>query len=292
MTAVEAFETRRRALLARSRLISAAGLILFSIVMALSLHVSEFFTGGYGDDPWTRLGGFLALMNPHLSGEALLETSATRGSLAYWFYDLGDWLRALMISVEMAVVASVFGSLIAMIAATLMARNLCPLPPVRAIVRRVLDILRVFPDFILTLLFVQAFGAGPFAGVLAMTIASFSSLARLYAEALENVDMRASESVKAAGGGLALQFRFGIWPNAAPNQLSLAFLSLETNLTRATTLGIVGGGGIGETLVKALQLNQFDTYFALVLLIVLVVMAGDVLSEYVRHRVFGLATPL
>jgi phosphonate transport system permease protein len=288
--AVHAFEQRRRALLTRSRLASFVGLLAFSVLFLASLHVSEFFAGGYGDAPLERMGRFLARMNPQLSADVLFENSGVKGSLAYWFYNLGAWTRALLVSVEMAVVATAFGAVIAMLAAMLMARNVCAYAPVRAIVRRSLDLLRVFPDFILTLLFVQAFGAGPFAGVLAIMISTFASLARLFAEALENVDMRAAESVKAAGGGFFQKYRYGIWPNVAPNQISLSFIMLEANLSRSTTLGVVGGGGIGQELLRSLQLNQFDTYFALVLMIILVVMAGDLLSEYVRHRVFGVAS--
>jgi phosphonate transport system permease protein len=286
-TAVAEFERRRSHMLRRSRLFTLAGLLVFSALLLLSLEISEFLSGSYGEMPLARIGTFLARMNPHLVSHELLGPTSEQGSIAYWFYDLPVWARALMVSVEMALVSAVLGGAIALCAATLMIKRLMPSALVRHAVRRTFDAMRTFPDFILALLFVQAFGTGPMAGVVALMISTSSSLARPFAEALENADNNGVDCVKAAGGNWFLQIRYGLLPLVAPNLISLTFIMFEANVARSTALGIVGAGGIGSELSKALSYNQFDTYLALVMMIVGVVIVADITSERIRHRLFS-----
>ncbi|MGL4313506.1 MAG: hypothetical protein ACRCSO_05905, partial [Sphingomonas sp.] len=62
----------------------------------------------------------------------------------------------------------------------------------------------------------------------------------------------------------------------------------EINVSVSTALGLIGAGGIGQELTSALAYNQFDSYFAMMLMIAVVVIAADLGSEAVRHRFFGL----
>jgi phosphonate transport system permease protein len=287
MAAVAEFERRRGDLLRRSRISTGIGLLAFSALLLLSLHVSEFMSESYGTEPLARVAAFMTRMAPDLDPPLLLASKSTDGSIAYWFYGFPIWARALMISVEMALVSAILGAAIALCASTLMIRLLMPNAVVRQMVRRTLDAVRTFPDFILALLFVQAFGTGPLAGVVALTIATFSTLARPFAEALENADTGSVDCVKAAGGSWFLQIRYGLLPKVAPNLISLTFMMFESNVARSTALGIVGAGGIGSELARALSFNQFDTYLALVIMIVGVVMIADITSDQVRHRLFS-----
>jgi phosphonate transport system permease protein len=290
MATVAEFERRRGDLVRRSRISTAIGLLIFSALLLLSLHVSEFLSESYGSSPLSRIAAFTTRMTPDLDPQLLLESKSTHGSIAYWFYGFPVWARALMISVEMALVSAIIGAAIALCASTLMIRLLMPNAVVRQAVRRTLDAVRTFPDFILALLFVQAFGTGPLAGVLALTIATFATLARPFAEALENADTGSVDCVKAAGGNWFLQIRYGLLPKVAPNLISLTFITFESNVARSTALGIVGAGGIGAELARALSFNQFDTYLALVIMIVGVMMVADITSEQVRHRLFSRAS--
>jgi phosphonate transport system permease protein len=284
---VAAFESRRRRILLRGRLEAIGILLVLSFLLLCALHASEFVSGDYGEAPLGRLASFLARMDPHLQPANLFAPSDTEGSLAYWFYGVPVWARALLTSMEMATVASVWGALLAMIAATLMARTLMPNVAVRQIVRRTLDVARTLPDFILAMLLVQAIGTGPMAGVTALTITTFASLARPFAEAAENADLRAMDSIRAAGGGWLAQIRYGLVPLIAPNIVSLAFITFEFNVSRSAGLGIVGAGGIGQQLAAALAYNQFSTYLAIVLMTVGLVVLTDLGSEHLRHRLFG-----
>ena len=77
-------------------------------------------------------------------------------------------------------------------------------------------------------------------------------------------------------------------PQVLANHASYALLRFEGNVGAAAALGIVGAGGIGVELSRAITYTQFDTYLALLLMIIVLIMAIDWLSEQIRHRIIGL----
>jgi phosphonate transport system permease protein len=288
---VESFERERRRMLGRHRLQTAVGLILFSLVLAVSLQRSGFLGANIGADPLARIGVFLQRMAPKLQAHALLADRRTAGSLAAWFYDLPLWLKAAWQTFEMAAVATTFGAAGAVGAGLLCARNLMPWSPVRFAVRRGLEAIRTLPDMILALILVAAFGVGPFAGVLALSIATMGGLGKLFAEINEQIDPRPLEAIEASGANRLRQIRYGVLPQVLPAYASYALIRLEGNLAAATALGIVGAGGIGLELQRAITYTEFDTYLAILLLMVGMIFAIDIVSEQIRHRLIGLGGP-
>lgn len=285
---VAAFEAERRRVLRRRRAEALIGLVLFSALLVVSLQRSQFFGADIGGDPLGRIAAFLQRTIPDLQAGALLEDRRARGSLAYWYYDLPLWLRALRQTVEMAILATVAGAVMAAFAGFACARNLMPLAPVRFVVRRLLEFIRTLPDLIVALILVSAFGVGPLPGVITLALSTFGSLGKLFAEANEEVDGRPLEALEASGAGLARKIRFGVLPQVLPQYASYTLLRLEGNVAAAAALGIVGAGGIGIELQRAITYTEFDTYFAILLLIVGMIFVIDICSEQIRHRLIGL----
>lgn len=286
--AVEVFEQERRRVLRRRRAEALIGLLAVSALLALAFQRSEFFSADIGGDPLGRIGEFLARMVPDLKAEALLEDRQARGSLAWWYYDLPLWLRTGWQTVEMALIATTAGAAAACFAGFACARNLMPLAPVRFVVRRTLELIRTLPDLIVALILVAAFGVGPLAGVITLALSTFGSLGKLFAEVNEEVDPRPLEALEASGAGLARKIRYGVLPQVLPNYASYALLRLEGNVAAAAALGIVGAGGIGVELQRAITYTEFDTYLAILLLIVAMIFLIDIGSEQIRHRLIGL----
>ena len=282
--AIANFEVARRRQLRRQWLKSSAGLLIFSLLLAAAFHQSQFFTADIGGDPARRILDFLSRLVPDLRGEVLFRGTETPGSLSAWFYDLPRWLDAIRETLEMAALATVFGAVGATLASFLCARNLMPWAPVRFFVRRALEVIRTLPDLVLALILVAAFGAGPTAGVIALTVSTVGSLGKLFAEINEEVDPRQLEALDAAGAGLLTRIRFGLIPQVLPNYASYSLLRLEGNVAAAGALGIVGAGGIGLELQRAITYTEFSTYLAILLLLVAVIFVIDLTSEAIRHR--------
>lgn len=71
-------------------------------------------------------------------------------------------------------------------------------------------------------------------------------------------------------------------PQVTPLWSSLTLYRLETNVRSATTLGIVGAGGIGQTLYESIRSFQYAQTTAQVIIVVVTVMAIDLLSARLR----------
>jgi len=267
---------------------SGIGLLVFSLILAASFQRSQLFSSDIGGDPLGRIGEFLVRMTPKLDARVLLEGRGTPGSLGSWFYDLPAWLAAIWQTIEMAVIATVFGALGAITASLLCSSNLMPWAPVRFLVRRSLEVTRTMPDLVLALILVAAFGVGPLPGVITLSISTMGGLGKLFTEINEEVDPRQLEALDAAGAGTLNKIRYGVFPQVLPAYASYGLLRLEGNLAAAGALGIVGAGGIGLELQRAITYTEYNTYLAILLLMVAMIFLIDLLSETVRHRLIRL----
>ena len=133
--------------------------------------------------------------------------------------------------------------------------------------RRFFDFIRGIDSLILALIFITVVGLGPFAGVLAIAVSDMGVLAKLFAEAIENVEKDQVEGVRATGAKPVQVMRFGILPQVFPVMLSNALYYFESNTRSATILGVVGAGGIGTQLTDRIRINNWDEVCFIVLMI-------------------------
>ena len=233
-----------------------------------------------------RIGEYLWRILPSLRWDALLAGADTEGSLAFWFYRLDSWAWLLFETANMAALATLFGASAALLLAFPAARNLSSGVPYQ-LARRFCEAMRTVPEIVFALILVWAFGVGALAGILAITLHTAGALGKLFAEAIENADMRPWDAARAAGASWPECCRFAILPQALPNILSYALLRFETNIRSASVIGFVGAGGIGEELYKVISFNYYEEISAIILLVILAVAAVDLLSERLRHRAIG-----
>lgn len=71
-------------------------------------------------------------------------------------------------------------------------------------------------------------------------------------------------------------------PQVVPLWSSFILYRLETNVRSATTLGIVGAGGIGQTLYESIRSFNYATTAAQMLIIAVTVVAIDLASARLR----------
>jgi phosphonate transport system permease protein len=147
--------------------------------------------------------------------------------------------------------------------------------------------MRAVGQLIWAIIFVAAVGMGPFAGILAIAASDIGVLAKLYAEAIENIDRRPVEGVRAAGAGRLTTLRFAVLPQVLPIFISNALYMFESNTRSASILGIVGAGGIGLYLGDRIGANDWDVVAALILMILVAVSAIDLMSAQLRRLATG-----
>ncbi|CAN0347300.1 unnamed protein product, partial [Phaeothamnion confervicola] len=210
--------------------------------------------------------------------------------VAEWYWDIKRWLDSLLNTLLMAFLATVLGTIIGGFLSFFAARNLARHYATYWVMRRVLEIARTVPDIVWALLFIIAFGIGPLAGVLAITVHTIGAQGKLFAEVNENISPLPIDGIRAAGGSWYEEIRFAVLPQVTPNYLSYTFWRLELNVRSATIVGFVGAGGIGHDLFTSVQLLYFGDAGAILLIIVATIMLIDMVSEKFRHSAIGKAS--
>lgn len=185
-------------------------------------------------------------------------------------------------SLQIAVLSTVVGILLAMPLGLAAARNLSP-APLAWFCRGLIALLRTFHPIIVAILFVKAVGFGALAGVLALIVASMSFLSKLLAEAIEEMSMSQVEAVRATGASFLSVVVMGVVPQVMPRFVGFCAYQLDSNLRNSALVGLVGGGGIGATLFTAFQRFDYDFVLTIVLAIIAVVMVGELLSGFMRR---------
>jgi phosphonate transport system permease protein len=160
--------------------------------------------------------------------------------------------------------------------------NVCPAWIVHP-VRRMMDSFRAINEIVFALLFVVAVGLGPLAGVLALAVHNIGIVAKLFSEAVEAVDPRPVEGIRATGAGRLQEVIFGVVPQVMPLWSSYTLYRFETNVRSATVLGIVGAGGIGHSLYENIRSFHYSETAAIIIIVVLTVMLIDILSARIRQ---------
>ncbi len=277
-----AFQARRRA-----RFVAGVGGgAVLCAALLVSAWVSEVFPASLiAGAP--RIGEYLAKLVPDLRLPVLFTGTGTQGSLAYWMYRLDSWLWLLFETSQMAALATLSGAAVAMLLCFPAAANLAPNSGVHFAFRRMLELFRSVPDIVYALILVWTFGVGPLAGILAIALHTVGALGKLFAEVVENADMRPWEAVRAAGGTWAHGVRFAILPQVLPNFISYVLLRFEINVRGATVIGFVGAGGIGQELYSVISFNYYQEIGAIIVLIIAAVSLIDLTSERLRTIAIG-----
>lgn len=187
----------------------------------------------------------------------------------------------LLESIQIAVLATTVGILLAIPIGLISARNLVPAWLSWA-GRVVIALSRSFHPMIVAILFVKAVGFGALAGILALIVSSVGFIAKLLAEAIEEMNMKQVEAVRATGASWLNVLVMGVIPQVLARFVGFSAYQLDSNLRNSTMVGIVGGGGIGATLFTAYQRFDYDYVMTILLFIIAIIMVSELFSGWLR----------
>jgi len=129
---------------------------------------------------------------------------------------------------------------------------------------------------------VAAVGLGPFSGVLALFVHTTGVLAKLFSEAVEAIDPRPVEGIRATGANMLEEIVYGVIPQVIPLWISYSLYRFEANVRSATVVGLTGAGGIGVVLYEDIRGFRFAEASAVMLMVVAAVIAIDLSSARLR----------
>lgn len=236
-----------------------------------------------GMEVWRAL---FDLPSPYYDGSLRYDYPEGRHYLTQNFY-LPEYFYKMLETLNIALFATLVGAIFGFMLCFVAAKNLTPNPLIRGAAKRVMEVLRAFPEVVLAGFFLAILSVGPVPAVIAVTIHTIGALGKLFYEVVENADMKPDEGLRAAGGNWVERVRFGMVPQVLPNFISYLLLRLEINVRASTIIGAVGGGGIGEQLRLSISRGHEAKTLAIVLLLFITIIAVDQFSAWLRKRLTG-----
>lgn len=200
-----------------------------------------------------------------------------------WEY-ASDVLNPLKETIQMSLVGSLVGSIVAIPFSILASVNINHNKPLLLFIRFILSLVRTLPTLIIALVATFVFDLGPFAGTLAIAIFTMGIVAKMVYEKIETVDMGPFEALEALGATKLKAFLSSIIPQILPTYLSNCLYCFEVNVRYAAILGYVGAGGIGLILNEKIGWREYDKVGMMLFMLFVTVVIIEYLSKYIRGK--------
>ncbi|MEY9559364.1 phosphonate ABC transporter, permease protein PhnE [Sinorhizobium fredii] len=286
----------------RRRLYTTLGLSILALTLLASLWFANDSNAGKFVDRLPHFFDFVGDLMPRDAmeiGRALLDLPSPYddGSFKYNYPEgrlyltdgvyIPEYVHKMLETVNIAIFSTVLGVFFGFILCFLAASNLMPNPWIRGGVRRLMEVLRAFPEVVIAGFFLAILSLGPIPAIAAVSIHTIGALGKLFFEVVENADMKPEEGLRAVGANWIERVWFGIVPQVMPNFVSYFLLRLEINVRASTIIGAVGGGGIGELLRLSIGQGHQAKTLAIVLLLFATIFAVDQFSAWLRRRLVG-----
>ena len=152
------------------------------------------------------------------------------------------------------------------------------------IFRLLILLIRTIPSLVWALVWIRVTGPNAFCGVVTQSVCSIGMISKMYMTAIEDLDVRILESLDAAGCSAFQKIRYGVLPQIIPNFISTVIYRFDINMKDATTLGIVGAGGIGAPLIQCITSSRWSMVGAYLFGLILLMLVIEWLSTRIRNR--------
>ena len=237
-------------------------------------------------DPLEIFRAMFDLPSPYFDGSAKYDYTSERVYVTEWFY-IPHFIYQLIVTVNIAIVSTIIGGAIGFVLCFFAATNLVGAGVVRWVARRIMEVLRAFPEIVIAGMLTAVLSIGPIAAIVAVSLHTIGALGKLFFEVVENADMKPDEGLRSVGATWLERVRFAIVPQVMPNFVSYGLLRLEINVRASTIIGAVGGGGIGEVFRLSIGRDYAAQTYAIIILLLVTIIAIDQFSGWLRRRLVG-----
>ena len=186
-------------------------------------------------------------------------------------------------TVAIAVLGTLIGGLLAVPFSFLASNKIVP-KGVAFITSAVILIIRTIPSLVWALVWIRVTGPNAFCGVVTQSVCSIGMISKMYITAIEDIDVRILESLDASGCTAFQKIRYGILPQIIPNFISTVIYRFDINVKDATTLGIVGAGGIGAALIQCIKSSRWSMVGAYLCGMVVLMLFIEFFSTRIRSK--------
>jgi phosphonate transport system permease protein len=225
------------------------------------------------DTDWERMG-------------SLSEVLASAGRfIGIEFSLIPNLLEPAIETFMISLLGTLLGVIICIPATWFGALNITPFKPIKyPLGRFLMTISRSIHEIVWALFFVAVFGLGALPGIFAIAVRSVGFIAKMSAEAIEDIQLGPLEAIRATGANRFQVLLFAILPQVLPQVMGVILFEWEINIRRSAILGLVGAGGLG--LVFFRQMNTFNYHGVTTVIIAIlgIIIIGEIVSHYTRKR--------
>jgi phosphonate transport system permease protein len=188
-------------------------------------------------------------------------------------------------TVAVAVLALIYSLVLGLVLGALAAENISPWKPLPFVIKSFLAFIRAVPTPVWVLLVLASMGFGMASGIVGLSFHAAAFFGMVFAQLFEEVPGEAIEAVRAAGANRVQVFFGAVLPSSLSGIIAWTALRFETNYQEAAILGMVGAGGIGYTIMAAMNSYRLGRAGLAVLIVFVFALGIELLSTYIKGRV-------
>ena len=245
--------------------------IFFMVMMALvlwSVNVTII-----EDTDWERMG-------------SLSEVLASAGRfIGIDFSLIPNLLEPAIETFMISFLGTLLGVIICIPATWFGALNITPFKPITyPLGRFLMTISRSIHEIVWALFFVAVFGLGALPGIFAIAVRSVGFIAKMSAEAIEDIELGPLDAIRATGANRFQVLLFAILPQVLPQVMGVILFEWEINIRRSAILGLVGAGGLGLVFFRQMNTYNYHGVTTVILAILGIIIIGEIVSHFTRKR--------
>ena len=184
-------------------IVLALGAVFILSIQATNIDLVQFF--GNLDNMWRILS---RLLQPNVSFISRM---------------VGPMIETIQLSVG----GTLIGSVLAIPVAVFSASNIVKSSWVYGTVRFVMSLIRTIPVLVYAAMLMFIIGMGAMAGLVALSIFTFTIVAKMFYEVIETVDMAPYEAIESTGADKLQAFRVAILPQVLGSYVSIVLYNFE-----------------------------------------------------------------
>jgi phosphonate transport system permease protein len=202
-----------------------------------------------------------------------------------------DWsvlhtsIEGAIVTFDTALLGTTAAFAVSIVLAPLAARNITPHRVIYEVTRAFIGFVRTIPLTVSGLLCLVVVGISPFAGVIAIAIETVGVLTKLYAEAIEEMEMGPVDALRVSGARRTQVFLHGVIPAVTTTFVGLVIYRMDSNVRAALILSAFGAGGIGFALFNSIELFQWAQVGCELIVLFAMILIVERVSIIARNRI-------
>ena len=185
------------------------------------------------------------------------------------------------ITLAMGFAGTVMGFPLALLFGVLGSGRVTPFP-FNFIFRGLMSSIRAIPALVWGLIYIPLGGIGPVTATLAIATDTVGNLGRLFTDELEEIEDGPIEAMETTGANKPQLITFGMLSQVTTPFIAWTLYIFEINVRIAVSLGIIGGGGLGQVLSVQQGLFRFTNMMATILVILVLIISVEIVSQRIR----------